>query len=165
MDKRYRIQNVETIPSPSLVVYLEQVRYNIEHAVATVGGDVSKLRPHAKTHKTAEIIAMERDAGILKTQMRHVAGSRNARAERYRGYSDCLSDGRTQRQPFCFGYNYSIQRLISRSLSIIKNQWQPSHQQRRSTGVTVKVMLDLDVGMNRTGIPVGGCRCGCLCPD
>ena len=66
MDKKYRIQNVETIPSPSLVVYLAQVQYNIEHAIATVGGDVSKLRPHAKTHKTAEIIAMERDAGILK---------------------------------------------------------------------------------------------------
>ena len=66
MDKKYRIQNVETIPSPSLVVYLAQVQQNIERAIAVVDGDVSKLRPHAKTHKTAEIINMEREAGILK---------------------------------------------------------------------------------------------------
>ena len=48
MDKRYRIQNVETIPSPSLVVYLAQVQKNIEHAIATVNGDVSKLRTTCK---------------------------------------------------------------------------------------------------------------------
>ena len=41
MDKKYRIQNVETIPSPSLVVYLPQVQYNIDRAIAIVDGDVS----------------------------------------------------------------------------------------------------------------------------
>ena len=101
MDKKYRIQNVETIPSPSLVVYLAQVQYNIAHAIATVGGDVSKLRPHAKTHKTAEIIAMERDAGILKHKCATLREAEMLAQKRHRRYPDRVSDGRTEYQPFC----------------------------------------------------------------
>ena len=154
MDKRYRIQNVETIPSPSLVVYLEQVRYNIEHAVATVGGDVSKLRPHAKTHKTAEIIAMERDAGILKHKC---ATLREAEMLAQNGIEDIL-----------IAYQMvgpNVNRFVSLQLQYPDADFKVvvDHQESVAAlssaaaklGLNVKVMLDLDVGMNRTGIPVG----------
>ena len=102
MDKKYRIQNVETIPSPSLVVYLTQVQQNIERAIAIVDGDVSRLRPHAKTHKTAEIIAMERDAGILKHKCATLREAEMLAQNGHRGCANCLSDGGTECQPFCF---------------------------------------------------------------
>ena len=154
MDKKYRIQNVETIPSPSLVVYLDQVRYNIEHAIATVGGDVSKLRPHAKTHKTAEIIAMERDAGILKHKC---ATLREAEMLAQNGIKDIL-----------IAYQMvgpNVNRFVSLQLTYPDADFKVvvDHQESMAalssaaaeSGLNVKVMLDLDVGMNRTGIPVG----------
>ena len=154
MDKKYRIQNVETIPSPSLVVYLPQVQYNIEHAIATVGGDVSKLRPHAKTHKTAEIIAMERDAGILKHKC---ATLREAEMLAQNGIEDIL-----------IAYQMvgpNVNRFVSLQLNYPDADFKVvvDHQESVAAlssaaakhGLNVKVMLDLDVGMNRTGIPVG----------
>ena len=154
MDKKYRIQNTETIPSPSLVVYLAQVQYNIEHAIATVDGDVSKLRPHAKTHKTAEIIAMERDAGILKHKC---ATLREAEMLAQNGIEDIL-----------IAYQMvgpNVSRFVSLQLQYPEADLKVvvDHQESVAAlssaaakyGLTVKVMLDLDVGMNRTGIPLG----------
>jgi D-serine deaminase-like pyridoxal phosphate-dependent protein len=49
----YRIENVDEIDSPALVVYPDRVAANIRTAL-TVLGDASRLRPHADTHKSQE---------------------------------------------------------------------------------------------------------------
>ena len=154
VDKKYRVQNVETIPSPSLVVYLAQVQYNIYHAITTVDGEVSKLRPHAKTHKTAEIIAMERDAGILKHKC---ATLREAEMLAQNGIEDIL-----------IAYQMvgpNVSRFASLQLKYPEADFKVvvDHQEAVTAllsavakyGLSVKVMLDLDVGMHRTGVPVG----------
>ena len=123
-------------------------------AIATVGGDVSKLRPHAKTHKTAEIIAMERDAGILKHKC---ATLREAEMLAQNGIEDIL-----------IAYQMvgpNVNRFVSLQLKYPDADFKVvvDHQESVAAlssaavkhGQTVKVMLDLDVGMNRTGIPVG----------
>ncbi len=154
MDGKYRIQNVAQIPSPSLVVYLAQVQQNIERAIAVVGGDVSKLRPHAKTHKTAEIIAMERDAGILKHKC---ATLREAEMLAQNGIEDILIAYQmvgpninrfVALQQRCPNADFKVivdhsEAVTALSSAVVKH------------GVTAKVMLDLDVGMHRTGVPVG----------
>ena len=154
MDKRYRIQNAETIPSPSLVVYLAQVQQNIERALAVVGGDVSKLRPHAKTHKTAEIVAMERDAGILKHKC---ATLREAEMLAQNGIEDILIAyqmvGPNVNRFVSLQQTYpnaDFKIVVDHSEAVTALSSAVAKQ-----GLTVKVMLDLDVGMNRTGIPVG----------
>ena len=59
MDKDwYRINNVENILSPSLVVFPERIEANIKLMIQIAGG-TDMLRPHIKTHKIAEIIKME----------------------------------------------------------------------------------------------------------
>ena len=154
MDKKYRIQNVETIPSPSLVVYLAQVQQNIERAIAVVDGEVSRLRPHAKTHKTAEIINMERDAGILKHKC---ATLREAEMLAQNGIADIV-----------IAYQMvgpNINRFVSLQRTYPDADFKVvvDHSEAVTalsaavarSGLTVKVMLDLDVGMHRTGIPVG----------
>ena len=45
----YHINNIDEIDSPALVVYKERVIQNINTAISMVG-DVSRLRPHVKTH-------------------------------------------------------------------------------------------------------------------
>jgi D-serine deaminase-like pyridoxal phosphate-dependent protein len=154
VDKKYRIQNVETIPSPSLVVYLEQVQYNIDHAIATVGGDVSRLRPHAKTHKTAEIIAMERDAGILKHKC---ATLREAEMLAQNGIADIVIAYQM------VGPNVNRFASLQQQYPDADFKVVVDHQEAVTAlssavakyGLSVKVMLDLDVGMHRTGVPVG----------
>ena len=44
--------NFSHIESPGLIVFPEIVRSNIKMAIDMVGGDVARLRPHIKTHKT-----------------------------------------------------------------------------------------------------------------
>ncbi len=154
MEKKYLIQNVEDIPSPSLVVYVDLVRQNIEHAIAMVEGDVTKLRPHAKTHKTAQIIAMERDMGILKHKC---ATLREAEMLAINGIEDILIAYQM------VGPNIERYLLLQKQYPNVDFKVVVDHQQAvvqlseaaSRIGVNVKVMLDLDVGMNRTGVAVG----------
>lgn len=154
MDQIYRIQNVENIPTPALVVYLSLVQQNIEHAIATVNGDVTKLRPHAKTHKTAEIIQMERDAGILKHKC---ATLKEAEMLAQNGIEDIVIAYQM------VGPNINRFLLLQQRYPQVDFKVIVDHQEAVSelsiaaenSGLTVKVMLDLDVGMHRTGVPVG----------
>ena len=153
MDKKYRIQNAETIPSPSLVIYLAQVQQNIERAIAMVDGDVSRLRPHAKTHKTAEIIAMERDAGILKHKC---ATLREAEMLAQNGIEDILIAyqmvGPNVNRFVALQHTYpdaDFKVVVDHSEAVTALASAVA-----GYGLNVKVMLDLDVGMHRTGIPV-----------
>ena len=153
MDQKYRIQNVEKIPSPALVVYLELVRKNIVHAIAIVDGDVSKLRPHAKTHKTAQIIEMEREAGILKHKC---ATLREAEMLAQNGIEDILIAYQMV-GPNINRFLALQQRYPNADFKIIVDHKDAVTALSAATaklGLNVKVMLDLDVGMHRTGAPV-----------
>ena len=54
----------EELPTPALILDLERVRKNIEVMASRMNGP-AKLRPHAKTHKCAEIARMQIDAGAI----------------------------------------------------------------------------------------------------
>ena len=60
MSHWYEIKNIDEIPSPSLLIYPERVRHNIEKMIEMAGG-VERLRPHVKTHKLPQLIAMQVD--------------------------------------------------------------------------------------------------------
>jgi len=57
----YSISNIETVPSPQLVIYADRVLHNIQKAVEMIG-DPSRLRPHIKTNKCREVVKMMMDA-------------------------------------------------------------------------------------------------------
>lgn len=154
MDRKYLIRDASRIPTPSLVVYLDLVQKNIERAVAIADGDASKVRPHVKTHKTAEIIAMEQKAGITKHKC---ATLREAQMLAEAGVTDIL-----------IAYQMvgpNVDRLIGlvRTFPDVDFKVIVDHpdavemlsQVMAKNGMGMKTMLDLNVGMNRTGIPVG----------
>lgn len=68
----YELNNINTIDSPALLVYKERVQQNIDHAIDMIK-DVSLLRPHVKTNKTAEVCAMMMAAGITKFKCATIA--------------------------------------------------------------------------------------------
>ena len=65
MNPAYALKDTSDIFTPALVFYKELIRRNIARAVE-IAGSPSRLRPHAKTHKTREIVRLEIDAGITK---------------------------------------------------------------------------------------------------
>ncbi len=154
MDSRYCIQNVERIPSPALVVYLAQVRQNMERAIEMVGGDVSRLRPHAKTHKTAEIIAMQQDVGILKHKCSTL---REAEMLAQNGITDIVIAYQMV-GPNVSRFVSLQARYPAADFKVIVDHFEAVTALSDAAvlrGLTLKVMLDLDVGMHRTGVRVG----------
>lgn len=68
----YSINNIDSVDSPALVLYKERIEQNINLAVKMIK-DVSLLRPHVKTNKIAEVCAMIMDAGITKFKCATIA--------------------------------------------------------------------------------------------
>ncbi len=74
------LSQIKGVPSPSLVVFPERIRANIQLMIK-IAGDVDRLRPHVKTHKMAEVVALQQEQGIQKfkcatlAEMRMLLGS------------------------------------------------------------------------------------------
>src|SRR5260370_41882938 len=65
MDPAYALRDTSEIFTPALVFYKDLIRRNIARAVE-IAGSPSRLRPHAKTHKTRETGRLELEAGETK---------------------------------------------------------------------------------------------------
>jgi D-threonine aldolase len=68
----YNINNINELDSPALVVFEEIVIQNIQKAVEMIS-EVARLRPHIKTHKTAEVTKLCQAAGIHKFKCATIA--------------------------------------------------------------------------------------------
>src|SRR6516164_8454567 len=72
MNPTYELRDTSEVFTPALLFYKDLIRRNIARAIE-IAGDPSRLRPHAKTHKTREITRMELEAGITKQKCATVA--------------------------------------------------------------------------------------------
>src|SRR6476469_2055448 len=65
MNPEYSLKDPSQVLSPSLLFYKSIIARNIQAMIKRVGSP-QRLRPHVKTHKTRQIVRMEREAGITK---------------------------------------------------------------------------------------------------
>ncbi|KAA5544713.1 D-TA family PLP-dependent enzyme [Roseiconus nitratireducens] len=145
--------NENVVPSPGLLIYPDRIRRNLQRMVQW-SGDASRIRPHVKTHKLPQIIQMKLEAGITKFKTSTIAESEMTASA---GGKDVL----LAYQPV--GPN--IQRLIKLQQAfpetcfstIVDNE--PIAQElsgaAEAVGLVIRTYLDLNVGMDRTGIPPG----------
>jgi D-serine deaminase-like pyridoxal phosphate-dependent protein len=153
MHPAYALSDVAEVFSPSLVFFPELIHKNIARVIE-MAGSPDRLRPHVKTHKTREIARMLLDAGVTKHKCATIAEAEMLASA---GAPDVLIAyplvgpnlgrlvGLIRKYP---GTAFSA--LIddpdaARALSATVS----------AAGVKVGVLLDLDVGQHRTGIPVG----------
>jgi D-threonine aldolase len=61
----FELENAAEIPSPSLLIYADRVRENLDH-MCRIAGDPARLRPHVKTHKIPQIVHMSLELGITR---------------------------------------------------------------------------------------------------
>ena len=147
------INNIQTIDTPALVVYPARVKENIELLKRMVT-DVTWLRPHVKTHKMAEVTQLLLQAGITKFKCATIA---EAEMLGMAGARDVL----LAYQPV----GPKIERLLhlseiytaTRYSCIIDNEATAAAIAAvfKKAGGELPVFLDLNVGMNRTGMPPG----------
>lgn len=67
----YKIKNIDSVDSPALIVYKERVQENIQSLLQMK--DIQHLRPHVKTNKIAEVCKLMLDAGITKYKCATIA--------------------------------------------------------------------------------------------
>jgi len=149
-NKWYELEETENIVSPSLLVYPERIEKNIQLMINMAGGS-HLLRPHIKTHKTAEIIKMQLDHGIDKFKCATIA---EAELLAQCGASDILLAMQT------VGVN------IGRFVNLMKKYQEcafsclvDNQVTLREIGaialkenISISLWMDINVGMDRTGI-------------
>ncbi len=153
MSDWYKITNETAVPTPAVLLFPERIRHNIQQMIA-IAGDVQRLRPHVKTHKLPEVIRRQVEAGITRFKCATLSEANMVAAS---GGSDILVAyplyGPAIQQLFVLIKNYPDVRFST--LMDNKEQAQLLENQAETLGVPLDVFLDLDVGMERTGIPPG----------
>jgi D-threonine aldolase len=151
MSHPYHLANVADIPSPALVFFPEMIRHNIT-AVIRMAGDPTRLRPHVKTHKTTEIVQMQLMAGVTKHKCATIAEAEMLAAA---GAPDVLIA-----YPI-LGPNVGRHAALVRKFPDTKFSCLVDHlvalaplAAAAATAGPFQVMVDVNVGMDRTGIPL-----------
>jgi len=146
----YRIANAAAIPTPTVLIYPDRVEQNLARMVAMAGG-AQRLRPHVKTHKLPQIIALKRKAGISRFKVSTIAEAEMTAAA---GGEDIL----LAYQPV--GPNVArlvtlMRRFPATRFSTLVDDADNLAAISASAAteqVRITLYLDLNVGMNRTGI-------------
>jgi len=152
-DRWYEIANVGEIPSPALAFYPERIEENIRRMIR-VAGSASRLRPHVKTHKTAEIVRLQLKHGISRFKCSTIAEAEMTAAA---GAPDVL----LAMQPVgpAIARFFALKRKFpGTSLGAIVDSEDVIEQVARAaagSGMDACLWLDVNSGMNRTGIAPG----------
>lgn len=152
------LREFESIPSPALLVFPAIVRANLQAAVR-IAGSPDRLRPHVKTHKTREIVRLELELGVGKHKCATLA---EASLLAQCGATDILLA-----YPLV-GPNVSLfadligqfpaARFAAIADDLVAARRLSAEMSRR--GLACDLLLDLNVGQNRTGVPIGADAAG-----
>ena len=146
----YIIQDAEKLDTPTLVVYPDRVKENINILKGMID-DASRLRPHVKTHKCKDVVLLMLDAGIDKFKCATIAEAEML--------------GMSKAPDVLLAYQ-PIGPKLERFIKLIKaypetqysclvdNNAAAEHISKEAleSNVIIPVYIDLNVGMNRTGI-------------
>jgi D-serine deaminase-like pyridoxal phosphate-dependent protein len=152
-DRWYEIANVDDMPSPALAFFPGRIEENVRRMVR-VAGDAGRLRPHVKTHKTAEIVKLQLKRGIGKFKCSTIAEAEMAAAC---GAPDVLLAmqpvGPAVARFFALTHKYPATSFGA----IVDSRTVIDEIARAAAGADTEARLWLDVnsGMNRTGITPG----------
>ncbi|MBL7857038.1 MAG: D-TA family PLP-dependent enzyme [Cyclobacteriaceae bacterium] len=146
----YTLANIHEIDTPALVVYPERVKENIRILKSLVP-DTSRLRPHMKTSKSAEVAQMLLNEGITKYKCATIA---EAEMLATAGARDVLLAYQPV-GPKAKRLLELVKRFPETEFSCLIDNHESAVQlssQFEKENQVIKVYLDINVGMNRTGI-------------
>lgn len=148
----YHFSGEEEIVSPQLVYYKEALRENLRRTMAMAGGP-QRLWPHVKTHKMAQMVRMQVEAGITRFKCATIAEAEM-----------CAANGASHvalAYP-CVGPN--IPRFVQLcgvypgvtfyAIGDDRQQVELLGAAATKAGFAANILMDMDLGQHRTGIPM-----------
>jgi D-serine deaminase-like pyridoxal phosphate-dependent protein len=150
MNKWYEINKPQGVISPALLVYTERIKKNIEMMIEIAVG-TAFLRPHIKTHKIAEIIQLQLDYGITKFKCATIT---EAELLAKYGAIDILLAMQPVRMSVIRFFELIQQYPDAKFSTIVDNSYSINEisELAFTKGIIVSLWLDINNGMNRTGI-------------
>jgi D-serine deaminase-like pyridoxal phosphate-dependent protein len=144
-DERHRVTSIEEVLTPALVVYPEFVVSNIARTLHLLGGDADRWRAHIKTAKLAYTLRMLVEHGVRNfkcaTTLELLVACRSGAADVLLAYPLVGANARRVREIADQFPDIRISVLAENEEQV--RQWQ---------GGPVGIFLDLNPGMNRTGV-------------
>lgn len=149
----YEITNPYQLDSPALIVFPDRVKENIRILISMID-DVRRLRPHVKTNKSAEACKLMINAGIGKFKCATIA---EAEMLAFCGARDVLLAYQPV-GPKLKRFAELIKTFRGTIFSCLTDHPLAGREMDmlfKANKLRVPVYIDLNVGMNRTGIPPG----------
>src|SRR6185312_3888860 len=146
----YKLNDSDEIDSPALLIYKDRIEQNIQTMIG-IAGDAKRLVPHIKTHKMAEIVKMQLNAGISQFKCATIAEA------------EMLSEAGAKNILLAYQLNFTkAKRFIAvikkyddvRFASLIDNVDSAKilNDLFAKENLKATVFIDVDAGMHRTGI-------------
>jgi D-threonine aldolase len=149
----FAVRNASEIPTPALLIYEDRLEANIREAIRIAGGP-ARLRPHVKTHKSADVTRRMLAAGIDRFKCATVAEAEML--------ADCGAPDVMVAYPLVGENARRFARLCAARSGTRFSAIADSPEGARelsaacsAAGLSVPVALDVDVGMHRTGVAAG----------
>src|SRR5947209_14890448 len=144
-DERYRVPRADETLTPALVVYPEMIASNIASTLKLLDGDANRWRVHIKTAKLDYTLRMLIESGVCNfkcaTTLELLVACRSAARDILMAYPALGANARRVREIAAAFPDVRISVLAENEEQVL--QWQ---------GSSVGVFVDLNPGMNRTGI-------------
>ena len=144
-NERYRVSNIEHLLTPALVVYPEIISANIEQTLRLLDGDANRWRVHVKTAKLEYALRMLAERGVRNfkcaTTLELLVACRSGAKDVLVAYPMVGANARRVSE-IADAYAHVRVSVLTENENQIR-QWQ---------GSPVGVFLDINPGMNRTGI-------------
>jgi D-serine deaminase-like pyridoxal phosphate-dependent protein len=144
-DSRYQLSGIADVLTPALLLYPEILAANIDRTVALLGGNPNRWRPHIKTAKLGYTLRMLVARGIRNfkcaTTLELLRACENGATDVLLAYPSVGANALRVRE-------IAIQFPRTR-ISVLAENERQIHQWG---GSSVGIFLDINPGMNRTGI-------------
>ena len=149
----YRLFDEDAVASPALLVYPDRIEENVRRMIA-LAGSAERLRPHVKTHKLPQVVEIQLRHGIRKFKAATIAEAEMTAAA---GAADILlaypAIGPTASRLTALASRFP--RVRFRAIADCDAAVEGLAAAARAAGIRLEVLVDLDVGMHRTGIAPG----------
>jgi 3-hydroxy-D-aspartate aldolase len=152
------VKKIHDLPTPSLVVDLDRFESNLDKMSRYTRECAVALRPHAKTHKCLNIARRQLDKGAIGICVATIAEAEVMVRGRIPGL---LITGEMVGQP-------KVARLMTvvnqapETMVVVDNPQNVAELQSAAwnAGIRLRVLIDLDIGQNRTGLQPGEAALG-----
>ncbi|MDY3815643.1 MAG: D-TA family PLP-dependent enzyme [Candidatus Limiplasma sp.] len=147
----YQLKDASSIVSPALIYYLDIIEENVDK-MARIAGGAERLWPHVKSHKSADLVRLLMQKGIRRFKCATIAEGEMV--------GECGADQAIISYPLV-GPN--IQRFVKLTQAFPGTEFfaiGDDEEQIRllsdaavQAGVRVQFLVDINDGLNRTGVP------------